>query len=69
MPDVRARVGDLPLDQFGRRPGQPAVGDADEFKVTPRLARVHFSRNSLSARTLLMTKCTARMLVGRRLLA
>ncbi len=37
-------------------------------RVTPRLARVHFSR-SLSARTLSMTKCTARMLVGRRLRA
>ncbi len=35
---------------------------------TPRSARVHFSR-SLSARTLSMTKCTARMPVGRMLRA
>ena len=27
-----ARVGDLALDQFGRRPGQPAVGHVDEVQ-------------------------------------
>ena len=37
-------------------------------RATPRSALVHFSRSS-SARTLSITKCTARIDVGRRLRA
>ncbi len=44
---------------ISRRSGQSMKSSA-----TPRSARVHLSR-SFSARTLSMTKCTARIWVGR----